>query len=1342
MPTYSIEQLDIGFVIGCAAIVFLMQAGFCLLESGLVRSKNSINVAVKNVLDCALAMLLFVCVGCSIMFGVSAGGWVGVPFSVDFGSDPKLMSFMLFQLVFCSTATTIVSGAVAERIRLPIYFLIAFIVSGVVYPVFGHWAWGGVIAGTSQGWLAALGFIDWAGGSVVHIVGGFAALAAVRCIGSRRNLPKNNVTGGYSLTLAILGCFILWFGWWGFNGGSGLAITGVLPKVILNTNAAAATGGLAAAIYSIWRYQRVNVVFLICGLLAGLVAITPSCHILSFPASCLVGAVGGLLTANANEILKRLKIDDAVGAFEVHGVAGIWGVISLAFFASEADLLAGSRLLQIGVQTLGAFAAAAFSYFTVYGYLKIVGCFTSLRVTADEEKLGLNVVEHGATNEMTDLLIEINNHSLTGDFSKDINADQHSEAGQIAAQYNQVIDRVRTEISHHKQTNEWLEGERLRMKSVLDNAGVGIFQLNNEGTITTANSTLLKLLGHETLEQLVQAQHSQDCDLLPWHAATSDARQNIREAFDRGQSVKDLETSIINLGGNQVWLLESLVPVRGYRGELLSWLGTVHDISKQKRSSLAEIEIAKAKSDAKGEFLASMSHEIRTPLNGVIGMLDLLDAASLPAKERNFISIAKTSAGSLLSLINDILDFSKIESGHMELENIKFDVRDMIEQTAEQFAYQAHIKQLDINCQVATDLPHMLMGDPERLRQVIVNLLGNAIKFTETGEVNLSVTRRDNVMRVSVKDTGIGMNEATVSKLFQAFTQADTSTTRKYGGTGLGLTISSQLVQLMGGSIRVESTLGRGSEFWFELDMEVAAEKPHSSAEDKALLGDLLNTRVLVVDDNATNCEILANQFDNWGLNVSVCKESIGAVDRMLVANQIGQPFDLLILDYCMPEMNGRDVAIAMQQHPELSGIKTIMLSSNYEILSSKEMDDLGIQAAITKPARQSRLLDTVMNTLYHKVRNDKVATAQLEQEVFPALNSAENVSVEPELNGPIDLAQPNRNEPRNFAADVLIVEDNHVNLIVAQKMLSELGCTTESACNGQEGLERIKASNYQLVLMDGHMPVMDGLRATRAIRRWEKENSQDERRIPIVALTANVVQGIRQECRDAGMDDYLCKPLTLSAIRQITDKYVRVRGKSKLQNSTDAEELAAASDVAEAPVPKPVTAPATTAAPNAPEDALPNLVLERRKSRPAADVAPAPVAASADQSDHDPVETAENRIDESLLQVEKLLEQCCGDQGVATQILEIMTESLPGQLLKIEEANAQSDLAHIAQIAHQVKGASADSCLPSVNKIAGTIETLAKTDKPELLSRSLLQFREKTEMTLEAIQDLLNTQK
>ena len=508
-------------------------------------------------------------------------------------------------------------------------------------------------------------------------------------------------------------------------------------------------------------------------------------------------------------------------------------------------------------------------------------------------------------------------------------------------------------------------------------------------------------------------------------------------------------------------------------------------------------------------------------------------------------------------MINDILDFSKIESGHMELESIEFNLRDLFEQIAEQFAYHAHVKKLDMNCEVANELPPVLIGDPERLRQVVVNLLGNAIKFTEEGEINLCVTRRGSVMRVGIQDTGIGMDEETQENLFQSFTQADASTTRRYGGTGLGLAISSQLVDLMGGCIRVNSEIGSGSEFWFEVEMDISDSEPTQSEDAAKLLERLPETRVLVVDDNATNCEILSNQFSSWGLNVSVCKESTKAIDRMLVAQRIGQPFNLILLDYCMPEMNGHDVAKAMKQRPELAGIPIILLSSNYELLSNEEMDAVGIFAAITKPARQSRLLDTLMDALYQSQPEELRSSGQ-----SPSLDASSQPLVEstnPESDNSIDpSAAEIRNEPdaqrvgeqtktspsvaMDSTADVLIVEDNHVNRIVAEKMLGELDLTTDFAVNGLEGFEKAKTGGYEFILMDGHMPVMDGWAATRQIRAWEKSQPSDYPRTPIVALTANVIQGVRQDCEDAGMDYYICKPITLASITTVVDRFGKGR--------------------------------------------------------------------------------------------------------------------------------------------------------------------------------------------------------
>jgi len=322
LPTVP-DHMDPGFVLICAALVFLMQAGFCMLETGLVRSKNSINVAVKNLLDFAISMLAFAAFGFSLMFGVSHYGLFGS--IVDFTRSNNLGAFFLYQMVFCGTAATIVSGAIAERSKLSAYLLIVTVLSAITYPLIGHWCWGGVLENTGSGWLAGLGFVDWAGTTVVHITGGFAALAAVIAIGPRRNYKKGKLTGGHSLTIAIMGCFLLWFGWWGFNGGSGLSADQNVAHVLLNTNLGAVAGLLAAACWSMLRIRKTDVVDLISGTLAGLVSVTGACHAISPMASLVAGFVGAIIALYAIGLLKNRNIDDAVGAIGVHGAAGIWG---------------------------------------------------------------------------------------------------------------------------------------------------------------------------------------------------------------------------------------------------------------------------------------------------------------------------------------------------------------------------------------------------------------------------------------------------------------------------------------------------------------------------------------------------------------------------------------------------------------------------------------------------------------------------------------------------------------------------------------------------------------------------------------------------------------------------------------------------------------------------------------------------------------------------------------------------------------------------------------------------------------------------------------------------------
>lgn len=1161
MNSFAPDNLQVGFTLVAAAVVFFMQAGFCMLESGLVRTKNSIHVAAKNMLDFIIALFFYTIFGFPLMFGIATTDWWGLTGQIDYWADDRLIAFFIFQAVFCSTASTIVSGAVAERTRLITYLFTIVLVGGLIYPIFGNWAWSGPLHGTSVGWLAKLGFVDWAGCVVVHVVGGFAALAAAQAIGPRRHIFHENITSGHSLTLAILGCFILWFGWWGFNGGSSLAVDVSLPRVILNTNLGGAAGGAAASLISIWFFRRLNVVSLINGVVAGLVAVTGACHVLNPVLAILVGAIGAILSETAVLAIKKIGIDDAIGAFAVHGAAGIWGAIAFALFAPEADIVCSSRWMQLMVQLLGALIAGGLSYFVVYAGLKFLGRFTRLRVKAGEELAGLNMVEHGATNEVVDLLVSMSAHRSTGDYSRDLKVEPFTESGQIAQEYNQVLARVRTEIGHHEETNQWLQSERLRLQSVLENAGVGMYQLDEQGRFVSANSTLLSTISYDSSDALIGQCYE---NLVPWHASTSDAFRTMRDAFDNGRPIQDLESQIKLDAEQTLWLLESLVPIRDERGHLLSWLGTVHNITERKQAMLAEVEIAEAKSQAKGAFLANMSHEIRTPLNGVIGMLDLMGNAELPQQQQHYVSIARSSADTLLSLINDILDFSKIESGRLELESVEFDLREFIESTVEQFSIRAHMKSLDLNCSIGEDLPSVVKGDPERLRQVIVNLLSNAIKFTAKGEINLRASRRGSVIRFGVQDTGIGIKPEVQERLFQAFTQADASTTRQFGGTGLGLAISSRLVRCMGGNLKVDSSWGEGSEFWFELELPTVQENRRNTLIVKQLLDQLPKARVLVVDDNTTNCEILNSQLSSWGFEVSICQQPKTAVERMLIANRLRNPIDLVILDFCMPEMDGKDVAEAIRRESHLDDVAIIMLSSNYELMSREEQDKYGISFAMSKPARQSRLLDSIMSVLHNRIvaaqdksqKHDPMALAT--ETLADSLKTVTNHSPEKNQNAFVpqsiipdvigsglgDGFPSSLNESRMpngdaapVLADILVAEDNLVNQMVVRQMLRSLGFSSAVAENGQVALELVTEGRYGMILMDGHMPVLDGIEATKQIRQMEL--SEGRQRTPIVALTANVVQGVREQCLEAGMDDYLCKPITLVRLKEVIGRFL-----------------------------------------------------------------------------------------------------------------------------------------------------------------------------------------------------------
>ena len=806
---------------------------------------------------------------------------------------------------------------------------------------------------------------------------------------------------------------------------------------------------------------------------------------------------------------------------------------------------------------------------------------------------------------------------------------------------------ISRDVTEQKKAEQELARERDLLKTIIDNVPDLIYVKDRAGRFVTANAALLSLLKLDRAEDLIG---KTDYDFSPPDLACNYVADD-QIVMRSGEPLLDREESHRSETGEPICLLTTKVPLENEDGIVNGVVGIGHDITERKKADQQIIDaknIADKANRAKSDFLANMSHEIRTPMNAIIGMTDLVLDTKLDANQRAFLSMVQESGEALLNVINDILDFSKIEAGKLDIERRVFDIRESLGDTMKTLGLKAHLKSLELAFRVDPHVPRYVVGDVGRLRQVLVNLVGNAIKFTDGGEVVVEVTdlpaMQDEVLlEISVRDTGIGISEEKCRTIFNEFEQADTSTTRRYGGTGLGLAIASRLVRLMGGDIRVSSMVDSGSEFTFQVTLGRAPDGiEEQQGRGVVVVG---GTRVLVVDDNETNLMILHEMLSNWGMLPQMANSGDLALEELRRGIKTGEPYSLIVSDVNMPEMSGYDFVERLRANDEFKEIQVVILTSGGRDGDSALRDRLGIAEKLMKPVKQSELFDAIVRSLG--------VTAPEDANVPYAADS-----------GP-DLGR----------LRVLLTEDNVINQKLAIGVLTKYGHEVTVANDGQEAVEALEVDEFDVVLMDVQMPVMDGFEATRIIRERDHEAG---RHTPIIAMTAHAMKGDREKCLAAGMDEYVAKPIRIAVLRE---KLAMVLGVDCDDDAKAARDSNASGDSD-----SPVRAEATSAKSDGQSETESNSVAEQQPTGDSQSTE-GNSDAGADQSNRRSNERGPGNA--PPIDWERARQTVGGDEALLKELLTVYLGETDSLLIDIRRAMDDNDHRLLRRAAHTLKGAS-----------------------------------------------------